>query len=197
MTDYTWPSTIIPSASDWRLVSNTAAFQSPLAGTTRTLGRGGDRWACTLTFELLKRSDAQILKAFLAKLRGQTHRVVLGDHAYVQQGTQTTNVAVNGASQTGSSLAINGGSGSSTFKAGDLITVAGYLYMITADLTLTAGAGTLSITPPLRSSPSSGATVTVTAPTARFLLADSTVAWSNAPGGFISAQVDLIEDIIA
>jgi hypothetical protein len=195
VTDYTWPTSLVPNASEWRLIANTAAFVSPLTGATRTLARGGDRWACTLTLHNLTDDNRADLKAFLAKLRGQAHRVVIGDHSYTRRGTQSANVLVNGASQTGSSLIIDGGSGSSTFKAGDLVTVDGYLHMITADVTLSGGAGTISIVPPLRSSPANNATVTVTAPTARFLLANNTVSWSNVPGGFSSFTVELIEDI--
>ena len=39
MTDYFWPQHLVPSASSWSLVANTAAFTSPLSGTTRTLRR--------------------------------------------------------------------------------------------------------------------------------------------------------------
>ncbi len=90
MTDFIWPSSLVPSSSEWRLVSNTAAFTSPLSGTTRTLARGGDRWACTLTFNNLRDSQRAILQAFLAQLRGQANRVYLRDHAYKRRGSFAT-----------------------------------------------------------------------------------------------------------
>lgn len=202
MTDFTWPSTIIPSSSDWRLISNTAAFASPLNGTTRTLSRGGDRWACTLTFNVMTQDNSAVLRAFLANLRGQTHRVVLPDHAYKKRGIQTAAILVNGGSQTGSTLVCDGASAGITnaLRAADLIQVGNYLHMVTADAN-SDGSGnlTLSIVPPLRASPADNATVSVGTPTARFLLTGNTVGWSNRPGGWPrtiqSYSVDFIEDL--
>lgn len=200
MTDYTWPTDVLPSASEWRLMSNTGAYPSPLSGTVRTVSRGGDRWACSLTFQNLPAAARAELRAFLARLRGQVHRVVLGDHSYTRRGALTANFVVNGASQTGSSLICDGATINITnaMRAGDWITVENYLYMVTADAN-TDGAGniTLAISPPLRAAPADGATVNITAPTARFLLASNEAGWSNAPGAFSSATVDLIEDILA
>jgi hypothetical protein len=90
MTDYTWPADIVPTASEWRLVANTAAFSSPLAGTTRTLARGGDRWACSLQFTNLTEAKRARLQSFLARLRGQANRVWLWDHAYRKRGSFPT-----------------------------------------------------------------------------------------------------------
>jgi hypothetical protein len=90
MTDYIWPSSLVPNSSEWRLIANTASFVSPLSGTTRTLGRGGDRWACSFTFNNLSDDDRAILQAFLAQLRGQANRVYIRDHSYVQRGSFPT-----------------------------------------------------------------------------------------------------------
>jgi hypothetical protein len=76
----------VPSASEWRLIANTAAFVSPLAGTRRTLGRGGDVWACALQFANLRADKRSVLQGFLAQLRGQAHRVWVPDHAYRKRG---------------------------------------------------------------------------------------------------------------
>jgi len=90
VTDYVWPTDLAPSASEWRLVANTAAFASPLSGTTRTLARGGDRWACSMQFNNLTEAKRGRLQAFLARLRGQANRVWLWDHAYRQRGSFPT-----------------------------------------------------------------------------------------------------------
>jgi hypothetical protein len=87
VTDFVWPVDLIPSASEWRLVANTAAFASPLSGTTRTLARGGDRWACTMQFNALTGADRARLQAFLARLRGQANRVWVYDHSYRKRGS--------------------------------------------------------------------------------------------------------------
>ena len=90
MTDYVWPTDLIPNASEWRLVANTAAFASPLSGSTRTLARGGDRWACSMQFNALTGAERARLQGFLARLRGQANRAWLWDHAYRRRGTFPT-----------------------------------------------------------------------------------------------------------
>jgi hypothetical protein len=68
-------------------------------------------------------------------------------------------VLVNGAGQTGSSLAIDGLTVAP--RTGDTFTVAGVakIYTVTADATVTAGASTVSVTPALSSSPADNASV--------------------------------------
>lgn len=72
-------------------------------------------------------------------------------------------VAVNGASQTGTSLSVDGIS-SDTYvpKAGDTFTIAGVekVYVVQTDATVTSGATTLSIQPALTNSPADGVAVT-------------------------------------
>lgn len=84
------------------------------------------------------------------------------------QGSQDeTTPLVNGANQEGSSLVIDGGDTTSTIKKGQVITISGVYavhpetkaaygflkqFVVTADLTLAAGAGTLSISPAIISS---------------------------------------------
>jgi len=201
MSDYTWPTEVIPSSTEWRLISNTAAFVSPLSGTVRTLSRGGDRWACSVTCANLTGEKRSILQAFLARLRGQTHRVIFKDHSYNKRGTMAINVAVQGASQTGSSLNVDGGTPGGTLKAGDWIALGYNMHMVTTDVQFDGGGtATLTISPPLRSSPADSSTVNVLAPTGRFLLVDNTVSWSNNPRGFGEAMstftVELVEDLV-
>ena len=199
MTDYTWPSSIVPSSSEWSYMSNTAAFSSDLSGTTRTLGRGGDRWACTLVCNNLVGAQRATLQAFMARLRGQTHRIVLPDHAYVKRGTQAANVLVKGAGQTGESLIVDGGTNGATLLVGDMFTLGSALHMVVVDATFSTGQATLTLVPPLRSAPADNASVNLLAPTARFLLTSNTVGWSNNPGGKVGAlssyTLNLVEDI--
>jgi hypothetical protein len=202
VTDYTWPTSLVPSSSEWRFVSNTAAFASPLSGTTRTLGRGGDRWACTLSFNALIQDDRAEMQAFLTRLRGQAHRVVLPDHSYKRRGALTANVLVKGSAQTGVSLACDGATTGVTnaLRAGDYVTVENYPYMVVLDAS-SDGSGniTLTLNRPLVQVPADNATVNLVAPTGRFMLADNTVGWSNAPAGWprivSSFTVDFVEDI--
>jgi hypothetical protein len=102
MTDYFWPTSLVPSASEWRLVANTAAFSSPLTGSTRTIARGGDRWACTLQFNNLTSSSRAILQAFLSQLRGQANRCYVRDHSYRKRGVFPTSNLMPALTDTGS-----------------------------------------------------------------------------------------------
>lgn len=186
------------------MLSNTAAFMSPLSGTTRTLSRGGDRWACSIVFNALSGADRATLQAFLTRLRGQAHRVTLPDHSYYKRGALTSNFLVNGGSQTGVSLVCDGATTGVTnaMRAGDYITVGGFPYMVVADAN-TDGSGniTLTINRPLLSSPADNASVNITAPTGTFLLSGNTVGWSNRAGGWprivSSFSLEFIEDIAA
>lgn len=75
-------------------------------------------------------------------------------------------LAVNGAHAKGvTSLAVDSGTGSQTFKAGDTFSIAGdsQKYAITADVTLSSGAGTLSISPALQVAVSGSEVVTADA----------------------------------
>jgi len=69
-------------------------------------------------------------------------------------------VLINGASQTGSSLIIDGLTGSP--RIGDTFSIAGVekVYTVTANATVTSGGTTLSISPALASSPADNASVT-------------------------------------
>lgn len=74
---------------------------------------------------------------------------------------------VNGALAAGvSSVAIDGGGASGTYKRGDIVTFAGHTqtYSVQADVTLNgSGVGTLTISPPLKSAVADNAAITLTA----------------------------------
>jgi hypothetical protein len=69
-------------------------------------------------------------------------------------------VLVNGGSQTGTSLIVDGLTG--TPQAGDTFTVAGIekVYTVTSDATVSSGGSTLAINPALASSPADNAAIT-------------------------------------
>ena len=91
---------------------------------------------------------------------------------------------VNGADQTGATLAVDGLQASKTdvFKAGDYFQVgtgsSSRLHMVTADADSNAsGEATLDIWPPLRSSPADNAAVTVSSPKGVFRLTENVTGW--------------------
>lgn len=194
MTTYSFPSLVSPASVDWRLVSNTQSFTSPLDRTTQTLELPGARWEASVTWPTLAAADWRILTAFLAKLRGAAGRFYYGPpHATATQQTITGSVLVNGASQTGGSLIVDGFTG--TFKAGDFISfdtsVGRELHMVVADLT---NPGTLTIEPPIRVSPADNAAVTISSPTCVMRLTDDAqAALSIRPPVTGSVAFDMVE----
>ena len=192
MTDLTWPSTIIPAASEWRLIANTASFG------LRTRVRAGDRWGCTLSIPTLPRSSAMQLRAFLARLLGHTHRCVLPNHAFLRRGAIAANAKVYGASQTGPTLVVDSVEAglSNALRTGDFIAVDGRLYMVAADCSSNAsGQLTITLTNPIDTAPDDNATVETQNPTGRFILMNE-ARWHLIPGGLAQFDpIDLLEDI--
>ena len=68
----------IPKQTDFRSASfgleeNTETFVSPISNSIQTLARTGGRWYLNITYSPLKRADAQVVIAFLTKLRGRVN----------------------------------------------------------------------------------------------------------------------------
>lgn len=87
MAELVWPSDIIPSEVEWKVVDSTAVFNSALSGATRTVSRPGLRWGCTMNFRALSGSDRHRVQAIIAGLRGRSNRIWLADESYTRRGT--------------------------------------------------------------------------------------------------------------
>jgi hypothetical protein len=87
MTEYFWPTDIVPSSMEWRVIDSTAVFNSALSGTTRTVSRPGIRMGCTLNFTNLNRSDRSRVQGLISALRGRSNRIWLEDEGYERQGS--------------------------------------------------------------------------------------------------------------
>lgn len=192
MTDYSWPTSCIPSAASWRFAANTGAFGP------RQATRYGDRWACTLTLPPMRQADSRAVLAFIARLRGGVHKAVLPVYGWTKRGAQASNILVKGGSQLGSVLTCDGVTPSLTdaLMAGDWLTVDSRLYQVAED-TDADGTGEVDIplTTDLYSAPADNAAVTILAPTMRGIL-QSVLDWNQAPGGIVQlAPLEFVEDI--
>lgn len=192
---------IAPSSSTWGLVSNTATFESPLTGAIQSIDRGGERWRVTLAYENLSPDDKATMKAFLSRVNGQQHRVVMGDQSLVQRGEFTSYfdiLLVNGAGQTGNTVNLSGATPAVTdyFRAGDMFSIDGQLKMI-VDAVTSGPSGELAVNfvPRLRQEAANGFSVTTNNPRGIFILATDTVSWQNLPGNFANLSIELFEDI--
>ena len=192
----------IPKQTDFRsstfgLEENTETFISPISNTIQTLARTGARWYLTINYAPLKRADAQVVIAFLTKLRGRVNSLngfdpnatsPLGD-------VSGSTLLVNGASQTGNSLICDGAEASTlVLKAGDYFEVNNELKMVTDDATSDAsGDVTINFSPSLRSSPSDDASITTTNPNCEMKLVDDNVTWSQSVGDIYNISFSAIE----
>lgn len=187
-----------PNSMVLDFVSNTETFVSPITGAIQTLDRGGEHLMLTLTYNNLKTADRALLTGFLARLNGQQHRVTLPFHAVDNQGSFGGTPLVNGASQTGTTLDIDGCSLSVTgwIKAGDVFSVNGEMKIATLDAN-SDGSGnvTLTFSPRLRTSPSDGAAIETTAPSGTFMLAGNAQSWNYRPNKFSDFVIKFMEDI--
>lgn len=197
MTTLSWPtlSRAAPRVLDWSLQPNTQSFRSPLSGAVQTVEIPGARWKASFSMDNLTEADSALLQAFMVKLRGQAGRFTLHNFARpYPRGTLSGTPLVMGASQTGNTLAVDGCTVGATLLAGDFIGVNDELKMVVADATAN-GSGEMSLTiePPLRSSPADNAALTLARPVATFMLAGDESKWSTQPGLFSSFPVDCIE----
>lgn len=194
MTDYAWPASIVPSSSSLAWIDNTAVFKSPLSGTTRTLSRPGGRWRQTLTVANLQ--DQPTIEAFAFRLNGAEHRALIPDFAYRRKGAGGGTPRVNGAGQTGLSLATDGWPNNTlVLVAGDRIGVAGQMLVVVANATSNgSGQATLTLAHPIRIAPSNDALIETDAPTARYYLANS-AGLSAEPGIFKTILLEFEEAI--
>lgn len=210
MTTYTFPS-IIPNQSSIRLISNTKAFVDPLTGFTQTKSRDGTRWIISMSFNNLQGNNRGIMKGFLAKLNGQVHRASIYDHSYIAaRGVLGASLTVNGAGQTGTTISLKDGTGSTGisdfFLAGDYVSIFNgtnkELKMVTVDASMASGVISVPIMPEIHTSPGDGNAVTIVNPAGTFILGSPEIDWTNTPSQLsgvaspISAfELIFIEDI--
>jgi hypothetical protein len=182
MADINWDGSIPnPSSLTFGLRSNTLKSRAMYTGALRTFAVPGARWFFMAEWDMLGRAQGDALRALLVKMRGSSNRLLLWDLAQpVFRGVGGGSPVVNGASQTGSTLAITGCPASTNNWAlpGDKFSVNGELKMIVAAAnTNGSGQTTLTFEPYLRASPSNSAPLTITQPTAKFVLATE-AAWT-------------------
>lgn len=186
-----------PRDLNFSLISNTTAFRSPLTKSLQTLELPGAAWQASFSFNNLGEADAAQLQAFLMRMRGSAGRVQLYNWARPRpRGIATGTPLVRGSGQTGAALITDGWTPSTTdiLKVGDFIGINGELKMVVADANSDAGGvATLSIEPPLRSSPFDNAAIVTNKPTATFQRDDDAASWSTAPALISSFALQLIE----
>lgn len=180
-----------------------ALSTSPFTYRQQVVQHPGQRWSANIRIPPVRKDLAEEWVAFLVSLKGQTGTFLLGDPNMGEprgtaKDTPGTPV-VNGASQTGSTLAIDGLPTSETgyLLPGDYIQL-GSATSSTLHKVLTqvdtdgGGAATLDIFPNILTAPSDGATVTVSDAKGLFRLSTNTVSWSINEASFYGIQFSAV-----
>ena len=131
-----------------------AITQSPFTAQQQVFQHSGEQWNATMSLPPMLKDNASVWLAFFMQLRGVRGTFKLGDQdRKTIQGTATGTVRVNGASQTGNQVALDGftASRANVFKAGDYIQINSYVYMVTENVTANgSGEANVKIEPALR-----------------------------------------------
>ena len=200
-----------PSMLTMRLSGSTAISTSGLIGSVTTLDRGGFKWEAIYTYSNLHHAKRAQLMGIIAKCRAQANRLRVPVWDNPKQGAYGGTPLVNGASQTGSDIDVDGvGSVADWITLGDYfgIDVNGEveLKMATADATSSGGDINIEFEPRLRASPLNNAAIIVDdgvlgAPTGVFIAREPTQGWSSRPlqssSELSSITLSLIEDFFA
>ena len=140
---------------NWKLERVVAVTESPFTNQQQVFEHDGAQWSATMTLPPMKKDNASVWLAFFLSLRGRRGTFKLGDQdKKTIQGTATGTILVNGASQTGNQIALDGfaNSANNVFKAGDYIQINSYLYMVIEDVNSNgSGEANVKIEPALRS----------------------------------------------
>ena len=167
------PTTPLFETAEFRLITNSLAHTSPLNKTTQTIKLLGAHWIIEAVLPRSSRAEVAAWMALLTELDGMAGRVFIGDPlGKTPRGTAKDTPGtplVNGASQTGSTLIIDGAPFNETgwlladdYVHVDLPSGGRSLHKITTDVnTDGAGNATLPIRPALRESPADDQAVAV------------------------------------
>ena len=169
-----------------RAVNVTALSESVFTLRQQVFKHSGERWEAEVTLPQMARSDAEQWVAWLLSMRGREGTFLLGDPlGATPRGSAGGTPRVNGASQTGDSISIDGCTASQTgwLKAGDYIQLGSgagsSLHKVLQDVSSNgAGQATIDVWPSIRTAPADNSTVVVSASKGVFRLATSSTEWS-------------------
>lgn len=196
------PAAAIASVSV-RLVTRAAGSRSPFSGLQQVHVWPAGWWEAEVEYmPMPDRETAEDVVGWLAALNGRQGSFLMGDPLYaVPRGTWAgASPTVNGAGQTGLTLAVAGLAAGATARRGDRFQLGAgataRLHMVTADATASgAGQVTLSIWPRLRASPANGAGLTLAAPLGRWMLADDVSEYSVTRAATYGVSISCVEDL--
>lgn len=164
---------------------------------------GGQLWSAEIELPDMPRAVAAPWTAFLLAMGGRYGTVLVGDPAApAPLGAATGTPLVDGASQSGGTLATKGWSASVTgiLKAGDYIQLgsgaATRLHQVIEDADSDSGGlANLTLWPDLRESPADGAAIVSQSPKGTFRLTSNDSGWTTDARGLYGVTLSLIEAV--
>jgi len=164
----------------WTNFNAVGMTRSPFTFATQAQQHQGQLWSAEVSVAAAtSRAKVEPWMAFLAQLMGPWGTFLMGDpYGKTAMGVATGTPRVNGAGQTGNTLATYGWTANITniLKRGDYIQIGQRLYKVLNDHNTDGGGGTtLDIWPRLRESPANNATIITSNTVGLFRLADSEV----------------------
>jgi hypothetical protein len=160
--------------------------RSPFTYASQAQASAGQMWQADVSLPPMIRADAEQWVAWLVSLRGSFGTFTMGDPiGATPRGAIGGTPLVNGASQVGEDLAIDGCTANVTgwLRAGDYVQLgaasSATLHKVLADVNTNAsGQATLLLWPHIRTAPANNATVVVTNTVGRWRLASNESSWS-------------------
>tara|TARA_R100000329_G_scaffold50992_1_gene47083 strand:- start:8918 stop:9550 length:633 start_codon:yes stop_codon:yes gene_type:complete len=191
----------------FRATNVTAISMSPFTFKQQVVSHAGQRWEAEVSMPPMSRADAEEWISFLVSLRGQLGTFTLGDPSGATARGSASSAPgtplVNGASQTGGSLAIDGCPASATgyLKAGDYIQLgsgsSATLHKILQDVnTLSGGDVTVDLWPHIRTAPADNSTVVVSNAEGLFRLSQNQTSWSIDEATIFGVTFACVEAVI-
>jgi len=178
--------------------------ESPYTLTQEVHEWPGNRWRMAVRYPAMTRADGDKVAAALTSLYGQAGTLLLGPFgaSATPKGVATGTPLVNGANQTGKTLATDGWTASVTgiLKAGDYLQVGSgataRLHMVLADANSDAGGNaTLDIWPRLRESPADNSAIVKSNPKCVCRLARGQAQWDVQLADIFGLDFEAVEAI--
>lgn len=157
--------------------------RSPFTFGQQVQAHQGQMWSADVQYPPLERPDAEAVIAFLLALNGPAGTFLMGDPVGASpRGSWAGTPLVNGGSQAGQVLNVDGFDTGATGKAGDWIQLgsgaSAHLHKLLTDFTVgSPQSAALDIWPRLREAPADNAPLTVSAAKGLWRLASSRAEW--------------------
>src|SRR5712691_2135421 len=196
------PSTRAPARIDFRREVNVGSSESPFSFSPQIYVWPADRWLLSLSWGMMGRSDADDVEGFLLALNGREGSFLAGDPLRAAPlGTWLgQSPLVNGAAQSGKTLAIDGLSAGATGARGDWFQLgsglSSRLYRLTQAFAANgSGQATLDFWPRLRSIPADNDPLTLASAKGIFMLAGNVDGWTQEDVRDSGISLDCVEDL--